>query len=165
MGNLLSTPGPDIPVAPPPLSPGDILRDIYVVSRPLGNGEHAEAVLKQGPPPPMFHWAVRVGNSVYELDKGGGGEVIFQQASSTQRQWSTEYHIGGTILTDEQLSLQGECVLAGMWRVYNALVNNCQHFVRKFVVNIAHGKIDRTKLEVLKTIEDTVNDAAILTLP
>ncbi|KAJ7137098.1 hypothetical protein C8R44DRAFT_768460 [Mycena epipterygia] len=157
MGTLLSTP------VDTPLAPGDILRDIYVLSRPLEssqNSKRPEAVLAQGRPLAIFHWGVRVGDLVYELEKSETSVVTYRHFAFAEREWSTEYRVGGTILTDEKLAAKGHSVLSRMSPKYDAILNNCQNFVMKFLADIVHGPIDKQRLSSLEL--DSICETAMM---
>ncbi|KAJ7882917.1 hypothetical protein B0H13DRAFT_1890618 [Mycena leptocephala] len=142
------------------VSPGRTTRNIYVVSRPLeSSAESAEtlmdlgAVLSVSQPQPFFHWAVRIGGFVYELYKGENEEVTYNHFKFAVGDWSTQHCIGETILRDEELAAIGQSILSAMmFGRYNAVLNNCQHFVIWFWSAASHGSIDMAKLEVLASL-------------
>ncbi|KAJ6528838.1 hypothetical protein B0H19DRAFT_1274471 [Mycena capillaripes] len=139
---------------------GSTTRNIYVVSRPLESSvESAETLLDLGvvlsvsQPQPFFHWAVRIGGFVYELYKGENDEVTYNHFKFAVGDWSTQHCIGETILRDEELAVIGHSILLDlMFGRYNAVLNNCQHFVIWFWSAASHGPIDMAKLEVLASL-------------
>ncbi|KAJ6495885.1 hypothetical protein DFH09DRAFT_1376441 [Mycena vulgaris] len=137
----------------------DKSREIYVISRPLhskgpnttgGTGD----VPSQTPPPTSSHWAVLVGDFVHQLvrvDSGGHGVVHYEIVRFVEGQWSTQYHIGETILTDEQLLATAQSIISQMPQKYRAILNNCHNFVMYFLGDIAHRSISEQKLKPLVT--------------
>ncbi|KAJ6582231.1 hypothetical protein B0H19DRAFT_1061670 [Mycena capillaripes] len=110
---------------------------------------HPRAVPSQERPEPTFHWAVRVGGVVYELEKRGTGVIALRYLEFIEQDWSTQYRVGGTILTDDQLKHKGSSILSQMSPKYSAFPNDCQDFVLRFLEDIGHGRTDREKLSGL----------------
>ncbi|KAF8135863.1 hypothetical protein K438DRAFT_2031191 [Mycena galopus ATCC 62051] len=139
---------------------GSTTRNIYVVSRPLESSAKPVqtlldfgVVLSVSQPQPFFHWAVRIGGFIYELYKCENGEVTYNYFKFAMGDWSTQHCIGETILRDEELVALGHSILVDlMFGRYNAVLNNCQHFVIWFWSAASHGPIDMAKLEVLTSL-------------
>ncbi|KAF7371454.1 DUF862-domain-containing protein [Mycena sanguinolenta] len=153
-------------------------REIYVLSRPLvkggyssdlssllsnfnsfwsGSRSSAATVSTAGGskvpmsciPPARSHWAVQVGDIVHELEREEDGSVIYKHRDFILHEWSTSFHVGETILTDEQLVRKGACLIETLPPRYHPVGNNCQIFAFKFLHIILHGS--RRQITALTT--------------
>ncbi|KAF7343657.1 hypothetical protein MSAN_01986900 [Mycena sanguinolenta] len=144
-------------------------RKIYVLSRPLVKGssfssrsssspkkaapvsatDAGETLVLDIPPPPKSHWAVRVGDTVYDLERQEDNDVSCKHRGFRKDEWSTSIYVAETVLTDEQLVQEGLRLITEMPRRYNVVSNNCQIFTFKFLHIIVHGS--RQQITVLTT--------------
>ncbi|KAJ6558396.1 hypothetical protein B0H19DRAFT_1070912 [Mycena capillaripes] len=70
-------------------SPSDLAASVHL---PLTTSPHT-----------YFHWAVCIGGFVHELVRGENGIISYGQIPFIEHEWYTQYYIGETTMTDEQL--------------------------------------------------------------
>ena len=121
----------------------NIPRAIYVVACPL----YADPVIESVAPPTCAHWGVFVGGIVYDLRKGNNDKVIRHRSlHSVESDWSTMYHIGETILTDD------EHTEAGMYHYALIVYHHCFELIKHHSQRTLSFRKCRQSITLLRTV-------------
>ncbi|KAK7002283.1 hypothetical protein R3P38DRAFT_3042221 [Favolaschia claudopus] len=143
-----STPDLEI-VSPSEDSEPETSSNVYIVSRPLEGGSGHSGPYStpaNSPPPVLSHWAVRVGNYVYQLLEEGG-RIVYDTGSFRPTEWATELFVGETMMPRFRLVSHARMVLEEMPEAYDVVTNNCQTYATRLMASI---------LEAPSRVEDSL---------